>query len=216
MYIVDIMANTNHASKLEEWPIEKVFAYRGNARVHPPDQIRKIASSILRFGFNAPILVDESSGVIIAGHGRLDAAKSLGLTKVPVVPIGHLSESQRRAYTIADNRLAEDAGWDAGVLAKELAALAADGFSGLQDLGFTADELRVMTDLDFDEDEVGSGIAQGGKPKMKTVRLQVGEFRVDISELAYQAWLEDRLEKLGSMDAVRKFVAKSLDFTEAK
>jgi ParB-like chromosome segregation protein Spo0J len=87
-----------------------------NARTHSPKQIRSIAASIRRFGFVNPVLIDQD-GVIIAGHGRVMAAKELGLDQVPVILIEHMSENERRAYIIADNKLAEQAGWDRDILA---------------------------------------------------------------------------------------------------
>ena len=93
--------------------------YDRNARTHNAKQIAQIAASIKAFGFNNPVLVDKDGG-IVAGHGRVEAAKKLGLTEVPVIRLEHLSEDQKRAYILADNRLAEKAGWDAEILAIEL------------------------------------------------------------------------------------------------
>ena len=93
-----------------------------NARTHSRRQIRQIADSIQTFGFNNPILID-GDGAIIAGHGRVDAAKLLGLTEVPTVCLAHMSEAEKRAYVIADNRLAEKAGWDEEILAVEFETL---------------------------------------------------------------------------------------------
>ncbi len=93
-----------------------------NARTHSRRQIRQIADSIAQFGFNNPVLVDEH-GMIIAGHGRVEAAKLLGLTEVPTVCLAHMSEAQKRTYVIADNKLAEKAGWDKDILAIEFQAL---------------------------------------------------------------------------------------------
>src|SRR5512138_2299334 len=96
----------------------------------------------MEFGFNAPILVDSGAG-IIAGHGRLLAARKLGLTEVPVVVLDHLSETQRRAYVIADNRLAESAGWDEAALAAELSELEREGLD-LALVGFSDGELQAL------------------------------------------------------------------------
>ena len=93
-----------------------------NARTHSNKQIRKIADSMQRFGFVNPILIDDNN-VIIAGHGRVSAAKSLGMTEVPTILLDHLTETERRAYVVADNRLAELAGWDDEILAIELQEL---------------------------------------------------------------------------------------------
>ena len=104
---------------IEQMPIASLTPYSGNARTHSPKQIGEIASSIKAFGFNNPVLVDEG-GTIIAGHGRVEAAKVLGLDSVPVIRLEHLSEARKRAYILADNRLAEKAGWDREILAIEL------------------------------------------------------------------------------------------------
>lgn len=108
--------------RFERWPIEQLVPYERNARTHSDEQIARIAASIQEFGFVSPILVDGNSG-IVAGHGRLMAAKSLGLREVPVVVVDHLTEAQRRAYVIADNQLALIAGWDDELLKAELSEL---------------------------------------------------------------------------------------------
>src|SRR5437016_4541852 len=96
---------------IETIPVSALQPYAGNARTHSKKQIRQIAKSIKRFGFNNPVLVGDDL-TIIAGHGRVEAAKLLGLTEVPVVRLSHLSDADRRAYILADNKLAENAGWD--------------------------------------------------------------------------------------------------------
>src|SRR5271154_453190 len=110
------------AKHIEMWLVEKLIPWAKNPRTHSDAQIGQIAASIAEFGFNNPILVDTKAG-IIAGHGRLLAARKLGLTEVPVIVLDHLTEAQKRAYVIADNKLAENAGWDETLLAAELAAL---------------------------------------------------------------------------------------------
>ena len=99
-------------------PLSSLKLNRRNARTHSPRQIRQIADSIRAFGFNNPILVDKNN-LIAAGHGRAKAAKLLGMTEVPTVRLSHMTEAQMRAYVIADNRLAEKAGWDDEILAIE-------------------------------------------------------------------------------------------------
>ena len=132
------------ARRIELWPLEKLRPYDRNPRTHSDAQIEEIAASIAEFGFNNPILVDTEAG-IVAGHGRLLASQQLGLSELPVVVLDHLSPAQRRAYIIADNRIAENAGWDEDLLAGELAALAADDFD-LGTLGFSKDELSELLD----------------------------------------------------------------------
>ena len=110
-------------SKIEMRPIESIKPNPRNARTHSKKQIKQIARSKKQFGFINPIIIDES-GMVLAGHGRLEAARLLGLKEVPVVEISHLSEIEKRAYVLADNKVAENAGWDRQVLAAEIGDLA--------------------------------------------------------------------------------------------
>ena len=130
------------ADKIEQWPTAKLLPYARNARTHSDDQVAQIAASIAEFGFTNPILAG-SDGIIVAGHGRLAAAQKLGLEIVPVVVLDHLSPTQRRALVIADNRIAENAGWDDAMLRIELEALQLDGFD-LDITGFDADALAEL------------------------------------------------------------------------
>ncbi len=113
------MTNCSYAERIERWPLDRLVPYARNPRTHATGQIAQIASSITEFGWTNPILVDAQGGVI-AGHGRLLAARQLGLSEVPVLVLDHLSEVQKRAYIIADNKLALNAGWDEELLALEL------------------------------------------------------------------------------------------------
>ena len=130
------------ASGIEMWPLDRLIPYARNARTHSDAQIGQIAASIAEFGFTAPVLVG-SDGVIVAGHGRLAAARKLGLATVPVVVLDHLTPNQRRALVIADNKIAENAGWDEELLRIELEALKDDGFD-LDLTGFDADALADL------------------------------------------------------------------------
>src|SRR5512146_421151 len=130
------------ARRIEIWPTDRLVPYARNARTHSDGQIAQIAASIAEFGFNAPILVDSDAG-IIAGHGRLLAAKRLGLAEVPVIVLDHLTPVQRRAYILADNRLSLSAGWNDELLAEELAAIEAEGFD-LGVIGFSSEELENL------------------------------------------------------------------------
>jgi ParB-like chromosome segregation protein Spo0J len=107
------------ARRIEIWPVERLVPYARNPRTHTPEQVAQIAASIVEFGFTAPILVTTDSG-ILAGHGRLLAARKLGLAEVPVVVLDRLSETQRRAYVIADNQLALNAGLEYGDVARRI------------------------------------------------------------------------------------------------
>jgi ParB-like chromosome segregation protein Spo0J len=130
------------AQRIEHWSIEKLIPYARNPRTHSDAQIAQIAASIAEFGFNSPILVD-TKAAIIAGHGRLLAARKLQLKEVPVIVLDHLTETQKRAYILADNRLALNAGWDEDLLRVELAALQAEDFS-LELIGFEDEELARL------------------------------------------------------------------------
>jgi DNA modification methylase len=145
------------ARRIEIWPTDRLVPYAKNARTHSPEQVAQIAASIAEFGFNAPILVDSNAG-IIAGHGRLLAARKLGLAEVPVVVLDHLSETQRRAYILADNRLAESAGWDDAKLAAELRELESEGMD-LALVGFSEDEFRALL-AGADEPEPSSEVEE--------------------------------------------------------
>lgn len=120
-------------------PVASLFPYARNARTHSDAQVAQIAASIREFGFTNPILVDGQRGVI-AGHGRLLAARKLGLTEVPTIELSHLSQAQKRAYILADNRLALSAGWDEDMLRIELGDLHVEGFD-LALTGFDPDEI---------------------------------------------------------------------------
>ncbi len=130
------------STHIERWPTAKLIAYARNARTHSAEQVAQIAASIVEFGFTNPILAG-SDGVIVAGHGRLAAAQKLGLDTVPVVVLDHLTPTQRRALIIADNRIAENAGWDDAMLRIELQSLQEDGFN-LDITGFDADALAEI------------------------------------------------------------------------
>jgi DNA modification methylase len=122
--------------------VESLIPYARNARTHSDAQVAQIAASIKEFGFNNPVLVDGENG-IIAGHGRVLAARKLGLAEVPVIELSHLSETQKRAFILADNKLALNAGWDQELLSLELGELKADGFD-LDLTGFDGDELNEI------------------------------------------------------------------------
>jgi DNA modification methylase len=135
---------TDDPLQVEFWPIDRLLPYAANARTHPDEQVAQIAGSIAEFGFNVPCLVDDR-GVLIAGHGRIVAAKRLGLQQVPVIRLGHLTDTQARAFRLADNRIALNAGWDEALLAAEIERLKEDGVA-LDLLGFAEDELNRLLD----------------------------------------------------------------------
>ena len=142
--------------KIVQKPVDKLIPYINNSRTHSDEQVAQIAASIKEFGWTNPILVDGENG-IIAGHGRLMAARKLGYTEVPTIELKDLTETQRKAYIIADNRLALNAGWDNEMLRLELAEIGDLGFD-LELTGFSAEEI---TELQFDDD------AEAEMPELK-------------------------------------------------
>ncbi len=124
---------------IEQMAVDKLIPYSGNARTHSDAQIAKLAGSLIEFGFQAPVLIDEKN-VIMVGHGRVAAARKIDMKTVPCVRVTNLSDAQKRAYIIADNRMALDADWDDELLRAELEKLREEDF----DLAFTG----------FDEDEL--------------------------------------------------------------
>jgi len=143
--------------KITQKKVTELIPYVKNSRTHSDDQVAQIAASIKEFGWTNPILVDGSNG-IIAGHGRLLAARKLGYTEVPTIELADLTETQKKAYIIADNRLALNAGWDNEMLTIELNDLLADGFA-LELLGFDPKELDALLEPEViegltDEDAV--------------------------------------------------------------
>ena len=140
---------------IELWPLERLRPYAQNAKTHGPDQVARIAASIAEFGWTVPVLVGDD-GEVIAGHGRILAAAELGLTEAPVIVLGHLTEAQRRAYRIADNKLTELGGWDEALLSAELKELLADEFD-LSLTGIEDGELdRLLRETGQDSGDGGS------------------------------------------------------------
>lgn len=141
----------DHNPEIEMMPVELLTPYAQNSRTHSKEQVAQIAASIQEYGFTNPVLIDNDD-VLIAGHGRVMAAKQLGLFEVPAIRLGHLNEAQKRAYVIADNKLALNAGWDDEVLAQELTALK-DLDYDLTLTGFDDEELSdIFDDLEPDEE----------------------------------------------------------------
>jgi DNA modification methylase len=139
---------------IEQVTIEKLIPYAKNSRTHSDEQIAQIAASIKEFGFVNPVLIDEQDG-IIAGHGRIMAARKLGIDEVPCIRLAHLTENQKRAYVIADNKLALNAGWDEEMLKLEIKDLEAGDFD-ISLLGFDAEELENI----LDEPETTEGLTE--------------------------------------------------------
>jgi DNA modification methylase len=192
---------TDPAEKIEKWAIEKLIPYARNARTHSDEQVGQIAASIREWGWTTPVLVDEDGG-IIAGHGRTMAAKRLGMREVPVMVARGWSDAKKRAYVLADNKLALNAGWDDSMLALELKELGETGFD-LDLTGFSLDEINALTPLEVepgltDEDAVPEA------PEEPTTRLGdvwiLGQHRLMCGDST-------------SIDAVEKLVGdKDVDF----
>jgi ParB-like chromosome segregation protein Spo0J len=194
------------ASRLELWPLERLQPYERNARTHSERQLEQIAASIQEFGFTAPILVDGQDG-ILAGHGRLEAARRLGLAQVPVVVLDHLTPEQRRAYVLADNRLALQSGWDLSILEAELESLQVDGFD-VDLLGFDVDELSKMLGGEFDgaddDDEGDDDVLDRGvalaivltPEEMNQWRQAKAELGFSKDKTAFWKLVEDFLEEV--------------------
>jgi DNA modification methylase len=165
--------------KLEWRSVSSLIPYARNSRTHSDEQIVQIAASIKEFGWTNPILIDGDNG-IIAGHGRLSAARKLGHEEVPVIELKDLTETQRKAYIIADNRLALNAGWDNEMLTIELNDLLADGFA-LDILGFDPKELNALLEPDIVEGLTGEDEAPPlpEEPKTKLGDIyQLGNHRL--------------------------------------
>lgn len=173
-------ALTSLPTDLRLVPIAELTPYAGNARTHSAKQIKQIAASIREFGFVNPVLVSDD-GEIVAGHGRVMAAKRLGMTEVPVLRLSHLSAAQRQAYVLADNKLAENAGWDADLLAIELQGLLDMDFD-LELTGFSLAEIDIVLDEAGSEPQRTADIVQAPSSEPPVTRVgdlwQLGDHRL--------------------------------------
>jgi ParB-like chromosome segregation protein Spo0J len=157
------------ADKVERWGFDRLVPYARNARTHSDAQVAQIAASIREWGWTVPVIVDEQGG-LIAGHARVMAAHRLGLTEVPVVIALGWSDAKKRAYILADNKLALNAGWDPELMRLELADLRDMG-QDLQVIGFAEDEItalfsagrRGLTDPDFAPEPLPAPVTQPGE-----------------------------------------------------
>lgn len=162
--------------KVEQLKVESLTPYARNARKHSPEQVAQIAASIAEFGFTNPILIDAEGG-IIAGHGRVLAAQSLGRDTVPCIRLKHLTEAQRRAYVIVDNRLTETGGgWDEDLLSVELASLRDEFGFDVNVTGFDEGELvRLIGELEEEEEQAEQAAPPGvaAQPTIGPVAMDV-------------------------------------------
>ncbi|AOL22597.1 DNA modification methylase [Erythrobacter litoralis] len=185
--------------QIETLPPSDLKLDPANARTHSDKQIAQIATSIERFGFNNPILID-SSRKVVAGHGRLRAARILGLVSVPTIRLDHLTPAQVRAYAIADNRLAELAGWDREILAIELQGLLDTELEfEITDIGFEMAEIDLLLEPDDQDDAIDDQIPEplAGMPQAKLGDLwQLGDHLLlcgdALDEVSYRRLLQDR------------------------
>ncbi len=185
------MNATTHAPHLpdtiEHLATDTLVPYARNSRTHSPEQVAQIAASIREFGFTNPVLID-ANNTLIAGHGRVMAAQSLGLATVPAIRLAHLTDAQRRAYVIADNKLAENAGWDMATLAREVEDLTADGYD-IDLLGFGADELAALLDTAPPPEAEGTAAQETGGKGSLADRFMIPPFTV---LNAREGWWQDR------------------------
>lgn len=163
--------------RYENVKIEKLIPYENNARTHSEEQVEKIARSIEEFGFINPVLIDSEYG-IIAGHGRVLGATKLGMTEVPCLFIEDLTEAQKRAYILADNKLALDAGWDEELLKIELEELQNMNFN-IELAGFSFEELEALNPIQLEAEEDDFDVTPPEKPKSKLGDIyQLGRHRL--------------------------------------
>lgn len=169
------------ASKVESRPIESLIPYAQNPRMHPDSQIEQLANSIRQWGWTVPILIDDGSNVI-AGHGRLEAAKRLGMEAVPCVVASGWTEDQRRAYVIADNKLSENSAWDDGAFFNELKILSDSNFDltlmgieGFEPIQFMPDLDPAMSYADVTSEDIDSARTQADTNMKDAQTRQAGE-----------------------------------------
>ena len=166
------------SANIERWPLDRLIPHARNARTHSEEQVAQIAGSIAEFGFVNPVLVGDD-GVMVAGHGRVLAARKLGLAEVPVIVLSHLTPTQRRALMIADNQIATNAGWNEEMLAAELAALKEEAFD-LDLLGFDDAEIdRLLAGSDDETADLDEAPEPPAEPVSRPGDLWIcGEHRV--------------------------------------
>jgi len=177
-----LATNTNFFPAIKKVPVADLIPYARNARMHSDEQVAQLAASIREFGWTNPVLIDGERG-IIAGHGRVLAARKLGMDEVPCIELAHMTDAQKRAYIIADNKLALNAGWENELLALELGELRDDGFD-IDLIGFSGDELADLLQLKGS----GDGAAAGGDGSL-SARFMIPPFSV---LNAREGWWQDR------------------------
>ena len=209
---------TDQKPQIDHLAVADLIPYARNSRTHSDDQVAQIAASIREFGFTNPVLIDADNG-IIAGHGRVLAARKLGLVDVPCIRLGYLTEAQKRAYVIADNKLALNAGWDKELLKVELTGLRDDEGFDLGLTGFTAEEVAEM----LDEFEAGEApmpeLADGDKQpfQQKTFTLhdeQAEEVEAAIAKAKEMGHGESAVNENSNGNALA-FICQTFNRTQA-
>ncbi len=177
--------------KIQEVAVNKLIPYAKNSRTHSDQQVAQIAASIKEFGFRNPILVD---GVgVIAGHGRLLAAQKLGLDKVPTIDCSDMTESQKKAYIIADNKLALNAGWDNDLLKLEIGDLQDENFN-IDILGFDVSELN-FTEVDYsilDDEDVSKQLSDMANGVRKAIQIEFEPEHYDEAFELVKFWRDEK------------------------
>jgi ParB-like chromosome segregation protein Spo0J len=177
--------------KIQEVAVNKLIPYAKNSRTHSDQQVAQIAASIKEFGFRNPILVD---GVgVIAGHGRLLAAQKLGLDKVPTIDCSDMTESQKKAYIIADNKLALNAGWDNDLLKLEIGDLQEENFN-IDLLGFDVSELN-FTEVDYsilDDEDVSKQLSDMANGVRKAIQIEFEPEHYDEAFELVKFWRDEK------------------------
>lgn len=196
----------NQPSEIEAVDLDTLIPYAKNSRTHSEEQVAQIAASISEFGFTNPVLIGNDND-IIAGHGRVLAARKLKLKKVPCIRLGHLTETQKRAYVIADNKLALNAGWDEELLAIELTDLREVDFD-LNLTGFDADEIEAFLNPEPEE----SSLSDEYTHKVDTPVYEPKGEKPDISELVDKErtkFLVDKITKANLDPEVESFLIEA-------
>tara|TARA_R110000868_G_scaffold25120_4_gene98157 strand:+ start:989 stop:1585 length:597 start_codon:yes stop_codon:yes gene_type:complete len=171
---------------------EDLIPYARNSRTHSAEQVAQIAASIREFGWTNPVLIDGENG-IIAGHGRVLAAHKLGETQVPTIELSHMSDTQKRAYIIADNKLALNAGWDSEMLALEIEDLKDAGFD-LDVLGFDSSELNNAA-VDYsvlDDNEIDDELDEMAKGVRKAIQIEFEPQHYEEAQELVKFWREEK------------------------
>lgn len=175
-------------------PVNDLIPYANNARTHSEEQVNQIASSIKEFGFNNPILVDEQGGVI-AGHGRLKAAKKLGLKVVPTIELSGLSDTQKKAFILADNRIALNSGWDIDLLRMELRELQDTDLAPIT--GFSDEELNALL----------CGTTEAVEEEEELEKEEADSFNLTLSiPIEYKEQVQDFVKSFGPADLIQKII----------